>query len=114
MANNYEKLVRELTTYSGAKVKYYDFDDVRCFDKEEYEKAIEADLFLAHSVANEKEMNVIDETNLLNEVHRMYESDWNKVTELVETRVYDFSKILWEKWSSTRIYLKFVGKSKKF
>lgn len=59
-------------------------------------------------------MNVIDETNLLNEVHRMYESDWNKVTELVETRVYDFTKILWEKWSSTRIYLKFVGKSEKF
>ena len=113
MANNHEKLVRELTTYSGAKVRYYDFDDVRCFDKEEYEKAIKADLSLAHSVADEKDMNVIEETNLINEVHRMYDSDWNEITELIETRVYDFSKIEWDKWSSTRIYLEFVGKSKK-
>lgn len=113
MANNYEKFVKELTTYSGAKVRYYDFDDVRCFDKDEYEKAIKADLSLAHSVADEKDMNVIEETNLIDEVHRMYDAEWSERVELAEIRKYDFSKIEWDKWSSTRIYLEFVGKSNK-
>ena len=38
MANKYNKLVKELTTYGGDVVRYYDFDDVRCFDEEECEK----------------------------------------------------------------------------
>lgn len=116
MANKYNKLVKELTTYGGVVVRYYDFDDVRCFDDEDYRKAEEKDSELLKNALEEAED--LSEIDVLSDaIISSYKQNWGGKeygwNELDKIRVCDFSKIDWEK-SERKIFDEFYKKAKVF
>lgn len=116
MANKYNKLVKELTTYGGDVVRYYDFDDVRCFDDEDYRKAKAKNKELLDKALEEAED--LSEIDVLSDaIMASYEQNWVSgngcESKLNKIRVYDFSKIDWEK-SENKIYSEFYKKAKVF